>query len=54
MSGNYAATKVFAMPYGAYGAGPYGGAGRYGYAYPPVYNHAAYSPNHEKSDVSFL
>ena len=48
MSGNYAATKVFAMPYGAYGAGPFGGAGRYGYAYPP----AAFSPNHEKSDVS--
>ena len=24
VSGNYAPTKVFAMPYGAYGAGPYG------------------------------
>ena len=55
VSGNYAPTKVVAMPYGAYGAGPYGGAhGHYGYGYPSVYQHAAYAPQDKVSFVVLL
>ena len=37
MSGNYAPTQVYAMPYGAYGGA------RHGYGY-PSYGHAGYAP----------